>query len=181
MTVNSGKIRPVKKPICRLSSKMTFIDAQNDHYILNVFFTWGHMHFILKCPKFEQFHFRFISRLKTSHVSFFLNAPFFCSKKIRNAPLFLSYFGNGKMGHFNNFSYRKTENFEKRHVISLNEKTRNEPKMELFEFGVFKKIHMASREKYIFHMLFGAFHDTPRTWFLNLKSRKTGCTTKLKK
>ena len=69
----------------------------------------------------------------------------------------------GKMGHFNNFSYRKTGHFEKRHVISFNEKTRNEPKMELFEFGVFKKMHMASREKYIFHMLFGAFHDTPRT------------------
>ena len=134
MTVNSGKIRPVKKPICRLSSKMTFIDAQNDHYILNVFFTWGHMHFILKCPKFEQFHFRFISRLKTSHVSFFLNAPFFCSKKIRNAPLFLSYFGNGKMGHFKIFSYRKMGHFEKRHVTSF--KTRNERK--LFEFGTFQ-------------------------------------------
>ena len=42
-------------------------------------------------------------------------------------------------------------------------KTRNEPKMKLFEFGAFQKIrHMASREKHIFHKLFGAFHDTPR-------------------
>ena len=41
-------------------------------------------------------------------------------------------------------------------------KTRNEPKMKVFEFGAFQnKMHMASREKYIFHMLFGAFHDTP--------------------
>ena len=35
--------------------------------------------------------------------------------------------------------------------------------MKLFEFGAFQNIiHMASREKYIFHTLFGAFHDTPR-------------------
>ena len=35
--------------------------------------------------------------------------------------------------------------------------------MKLFEFGAFQnKMHMASREKYIFHILFGAFHGTPR-------------------
>ena len=51
--------------------------------------------------------------------------------------------------------------FEKKHVTSF--KTGNEPKMKVFEFVAFQKImHMASREKYIFHKLFGAFHGTPR-------------------
>ena len=36
--------------------------------------------------------------------------------------------------------------------------------MKVFDFGAFQnKMHMASREKYIFHILFGAFHGTPRT------------------
>ena len=49
-----------------------------------------------------------------------------------------------------------------RHVTSF--KTRNETKMKLFEFGAFQnEMHMASREKYIFNMLFEAFHDTPRS------------------
>jgi len=44
-------------------------------------------------------------------------------------------------------------------------------KLEVFEFVTFQKnMHMASREKYIFHMLFGAFHITPRInhklWFV---------------
>ena len=35
--------------------------------------------------------------------------------------------------------------------------------MKLFDFGAFQKnMHMASREKYIFHMIFGASHGTPR-------------------
>ena len=47
---------------------------------------------------------------------------------------------------------------------------KNETKMKVFDFGAFQKyMHMASREKYIFHMLFGAFHITPR--ILNLKKR----------
>ena len=50
--------------------------------------------------------------------------------------------------------------YERSHVTSF--KTRNEPKEKLFEFGALQnKMHMASRENYIFHMLFGAFHDTP--------------------
>ena len=44
----------------------------------------------------------------------------------------------------------------------------SEPKMKVFDFGAFQnKMHMTSREKYIFHMLFGAFHDTPRKMILN--------------
>ena len=50
---------------------------------------------------------------------------------------------------------------KKKHVISF--KIKNEPKMKVFDFGAFQnKMHMASREKYIFHILFGAFHGTPR-------------------
>ena len=34
--------------------------------------------------------------------------------------------------------------------------------LEVFEFGAFQKnMHMASHEKYILHMIFGAFHITP--------------------
>ena len=36
--------------------------------------------------------------------------------------------------------------------------------MKVFDFGAFQiNMHMASREKYIFHILFGAFHGTPRS------------------
>ena len=34
--------------------------------------------------------------------------------------------------------------------------------MKVFDFGAFQKnMHMVSREKYIFYMLFGVFHITP--------------------
>ena len=42
-------------------------------------------------------------------------------------------------------------------------RTKNREKLKVFEFWAFQKIeHMPSREKYIFHMLFRAFHNTPR-------------------
>ena len=44
----------------------------------------------------------------------------------------------------------------------VNFKTENEPKMKFFDFGALQKIEkMLSHDKIIFHMLFGAFHDTP--------------------
>ena len=50
---------------------------------------------------------------------------------------------------------------KKKHATTL--KMKNEPKIKVFDFGAFQnKMHMASREKYIFHILFGAFHGTPR-------------------
>ena len=64
-------------------------------YVKDAFFTWGHMHFILKCPKIEHFHFRFISRFKTSHVFFLWNAPIFYVGIFWNAPFFLSHSANG--------------------------------------------------------------------------------------
>ena len=49
----------------------------------------------------------------------------------------------------------------------INFKTENEPKIKLFDFGAFQKqMHMQSREKYIFHMLLGAFHNTSRIWLI---------------
>ena len=66
------------------------------------------------------------------------------------------------MRHFKKFEHKKSGHFKEKHVTCL--KTRNEPKMKIFDFGAFQnKMHMASREKYIFHILFGAFHGTPRT------------------
>ena len=43
--------------------------------------------------------------------------------------------------------------------------------MKFFDFGAFQKIRkILSREKYIFHMLFGASHGTPRSRFLHSSS-----------
>ena len=43
----------------------------------------------------------------------------------------------------------------------INFKTEIEPKMKFFDFGAFQKIEeMLSHDKILFHMLFGAFHDT---------------------
>ena len=65
--------------------------------------------------------------------------------------------------------------------------------MKFFDFGAFQKIRkILSREKYIFHMLFGASHGTPPylSWFnsneadamtmIDCKSRKA-CTVKTAK
>ena len=44
----------------------------------------------------------------------------------------------------------------------INFKTENEPKIKFFDSGAFQKIEkLLSHEKILFHMLFGAFHDTP--------------------
>ena len=50
-----------------------------------------------------------------------------------------------------------------KHVINF--LTEKEPKMKFFDFGAFQKIRkILSREKYIFHMLFGVSPGTPCTW-----------------
>ena len=44
----------------------------------------------------------------------------------------------------------------------INFKPEKEPKMKLFDFETFQKImQMLSHDKIIFHVLFGAIHDTP--------------------
>ena len=55
---------------------------------------------------------------------------------------------------------------KKKHVTSL--KMKNKSKMKVFDFEAFQiNMHMASREKNIFHMLFGAFHITLRNSNIN--------------
>ena len=56
---------------------------------------------------------------------------------------------------------RKSGISKKMHVINF--KTEKKPKMKFFDFRAFRKNRQKlSREKYIFHMLFRAFHNTPR-------------------
>ena len=58
---------------------------------------------------------------------------------------------------------RKLGISKKMHVINF--KTENEPKLKFFDFWAFgKKCQKLSHDKIIFHMLFGAFHNTPRTY-----------------
>ena len=67
----------------------------------------------------------------------------------------------GKNGHFKISQHIKWSISKNSHVINF--KTEKEPKMNLFDFGAFQKImQMLSHDKIIFHMLLGAFHDTPR-------------------
>ena len=68
----------------------------------------------------------------------------------------------GKWGISKNSNIKNRGISKKKHVTNF--KMKNEPKMKVFDFGTFQNnMHMASREKYIFHILFGAFHGTPRT------------------
>ena len=56
------------------------------------------------------------------------------------------------------------------HFSLLILKTENEPKMNMFDFGAFrKKMHMLSHDKILLHILFGAFQVTPRTFTWALK------------
>ena len=42
--------------------------------------------------------------------------------------------------------------------------------MNIFDFGAFrKKMHIPSHDKFLFHMLFGAFHVTPRIIKISIK------------
>ena len=69
------------------------------------FSTWEHFHNFLKCPKIEEFHFRFLFGLKIDHVLIFWNAPLFMFEFFE-MPHF-SHFQNkiGKMGHFKKFEH----------------------------------------------------------------------------
>ena len=124
--------------------------------------------FFSKCPKIEEFHFRFFFCFKIDHVHFFRNAKL--SYHIRIAffskcPFFPIWFWNGKNGAFRKkwkpYMVRKLGISRKMHVINF--KTEKEPKMKFFDFWAFrKKWQKLSHDKIIFHMLFGAFHITPR-------------------
>ena len=64
---------------------------------------------------------------------------------------------------------RKSGISKKMHVINFERE--KEPKMKFFDFWAFQNFkQMLSHDKIIFHMLFGAFHITPRKYYL-----KSGC------
>ena len=74
-----------------------------------------------------------------------------------------SHFQNqtGKIGHFWKYEQEKVWHFEKKHVINF--KTGKTPKLGMFDFGAFQeKMHIPSPAKFILHILFGAFQETPR-------------------
>ena len=52
------------------------------------FIMWWHFLNFLKCPKIEEFHFRFIYSFKIDHVLIFWNAPLFYVRIFWNAPFF---------------------------------------------------------------------------------------------
>ena len=56
------------------------------------------------------------------------------------------------------YMVRKLGISRKMHVINF--KAEKEPQIIVFDFGYFKRMHMPSRRKCIFHILFGAFHNT---------------------
>ena len=130
--------------------------------------------FFSKCPKIEEFHFRFLFCFKIDHVHFFRNARF--SYHIRLAlflkcPIFPIWFWNGKNRAFqkksNPYMVRKMGISKKVHVINFERE--KEPKMKFFDFRAFRKNRQKlSREKYIFHMLFRAFQNTSRTCMIHL-------------
>ena len=56
----------------------------------------------------------------------------------------------------------------------INFKTEKEPKIKFIDFGAFQNFkQMLSHDKIIFHMLFGAFHITSRTFAVSLKVDQT--------
>ena len=126
------------------------------------------MPFFSKCSKIEEFQFRFFFCFKIDHVHFFRNAQL--SYHIRfsffsKCPIFPVSESDRKKGAFrkkcNPYMVRKLGISKKMHVINF--KTEKEPKMKFFDFWAFrKKWQKLSRDKIIFHMLYRAFHNTPR-------------------
>ena len=122
-------------------------------HVKDDFVMWLHLPIYLKCPKIEEFHFWFLFGFKIDHVRINRNAPFFYVRNIWNAPFFpFSESDQEKWSISNNW-----------HVINF--KTEKEPKIKFFDFGAFQiNGQMESHDNIIFHMLFGAFHITPRTY-----------------
>ena len=67
-------------------------------HVKDIFFTWFHMHKILRCLKIGEFHFRFLFSFKIDHVSIIWNAPFLNVRKLWNDPFFLLDSENGENG-----------------------------------------------------------------------------------
>ena len=103
-------------------------------------------------PQNRRCSFSFIFCFLIDHVFFFPNAPFFLFSE-----------SNGKNGAFQKNRAKKSGALRKKARDHLKNRkcTENE---HLRFWGILKKMHMPSHDKFLFQMLFEAFHDTPRTW-----------------
>ena len=109
---------------------------------------WWHMHFFRNAPKSKMFIFCF--SIETPH---FRNAPLLYVRFIWHARFSHLILWIGKMGHFKlNFAFKSGKFWEK---------TKNKPKMNIFDFWTFRKNAYSMHYKFFFHMLFGAFHIIP--------------------
>ena len=88
----------------------------------------------LKCPKIEEFQFRFIFCFKIDHVCF--NAPLFYVRFFKY-PIFQNQIGKNWV--FQKRNEHKKLGHLKKHVISF--KTEKEPKLKFFDFGAFKNAY----------------------------------------
>ena len=73
---------------------------------------WQFLNF-LKCPKIEEFHFRFIFSYKIDHVLIFWNAPLFHVRIFWNAPFFPFSESDRKNGAFQKIQAWKSGAFKK--------------------------------------------------------------------
>ena len=64
-------------------------------HVKDDFVMWWHLPIYLKCPKIEEFHFRFLFGFKIDHVSFIWNDPFLYLRNI------------WKMAHFRKVGHSK--------------------------------------------------------------------------
>ena len=135
----------------------------------------------LKCPKIEEFHFRFLFCFKIDHVRKIRNAPLFYVRNIWNAPFFPFSESDRKNGAFQQKKRLESLAFRK-NTWSILKQKRNR-KWNSSIFGHFRKKQKLSHDKIIFHMLFGARIPKvklkiPGKLFFKVKSR-TSVTFKL--
>ena len=128
--------------------------------------------FILKCPKFEHFQFLSLFCSNSHHVLFFWNARFLFVRLFWNAQ-FSIHSARKVLNLFENWAFQnkrtnKNRAFQKKSTWWEFEQKR-ERNWKCSNFGHFKiNEHMPSREKFIFHMLFRAFYNTPRIRYWKL-------------
>ena len=128
-------------------------------HLNEVFITWRHLHFSLKCPKIEQFHFSVSFLVLKSITWFYLEmSHFFYFRKPWNVPFFHLIL---KMG-ISKIPNWKWGISRKKHV------TKKSPKIQSIDFGAFRRkmlmpSHVWSHDQILVRVHFGAFHGTSRT------------------
>ena len=123
-----------------------------EKHVKDDFLMWWHLHIYLKCPKIQEFHFRFLRCFTIDHVGIIQKTPLFYVRNIRNA--FFPFHDQIKK---EKWDISNISNIEKWGILNYSHviKTENEPKMKLFDFGAFQiNMKMPSHDKIIFHILF---------------------------